>query len=156
MTKNIILFFVLAAIVACTPKQYTAVYQRTGMVSCISHDDMTITVVAEAQAENIDKAAAFAERLAVENLLFKGIPKSNQERALVSNEAAAKQKNPAFFEDFILNKGYQAYMTESIMEDDYVNGGVHFVKQHIVFDLTNMRRYLEKNSIIGKFGIYSR
>ncbi len=152
MIRKIVLSLMLMNILACTPTQQL-VYQRTGMVTCSTHDRMSITLVAEGQAETLNKAVSFAERNAIENLLFKGIPKSNQEKPLISDESKAKVENPGFFSSFVDNRGFQEFVVSSEVADDYLSGKVHFVKQKIVFDLTNLRNYLQKEGIVKKFGI---
>ena len=138
---------------SCTPKMNVG-YERTGRVKCIKHDRMTITLSSEGQAESVGKAVNFAERNAIENLLFKGIPASNQEKPLIDNESVAKNKNAAFFDEFIMNRGYQQYITESLIADDYQNGSYHLITQNITVDLTNLRDFLVKEGIIKKFGLY--
>ena len=152
MIRKITLAILLINLIACTPTQQI-LYQRTGMVSCESHDRMTITLLSEGQAETLDKAVNFAERNAVENLLFKGIPKSNQEKPLIANEAKLKENNPDFLKLFIDNRGYHQFVTSSVVEEDYLNGNVHFIKQRMVFDLTNLRKHLQSQGITKKFGI---
>ncbi len=152
MMRKTWMAFILINMMACTPTQQL-VYQRTGMVSCTSHDRMTISLLSEGQAETLDKAVGFAERNAIENLLFKGIPNSNQEKPLIKNESMAKRDNPDFFTTFVTNRGYQEFVTNSTVEDDYLNGKIHFVKQKIVFDLTNLKKHLQAQGISRKFGL---
>ena len=148
----ILAFVLIGAFATCTPTQQL-VYHRTGMVTCSTHDRMTITLLAEGQAETIDKAVGLAERNAIENLLFKGIPKSNQEKPMIPNESKAKATNPDFFTTFVNDRGYEEFVISSEVADDYLSGKVHFVKQKIVFDLVNLRKYLQAQGIVRKFGI---
>ena len=149
--KYFTFLFPVMFVLACSPKLNLG-YERTGMVTCDTYDKMTITLVSESQAESVRKAVDFAERNAIENLLFKGIPKSNQEKPLIANEYLAKNKHGDFLYDLIENKGYKTYVISSYIVNDITKGGVHLVTQEIKFDLTNLRRYLVSNNIIKKFG----
>lgn len=152
MIPKITLAVLFINLIACTPTRQM-IYQRTGLVTCESHDRMTITLLSEGQAETLDKAVGFAERNAIENLLFKGIPKSNQEKPLIAHEAKTMDNNPDFLKLFIENRGYQKFVTSSAVEEDYLNGHVHFVKQRMVFDLNNLRKYLQSQGVVKKFGL---
>ncbi len=156
MKKNINYFFICVMLLifsSCTPKMNIA-FQRTGMVKCLKHDRMTITLSSEGQAETTGKAINFAERNAIENLLFKGIPNSNQEKPLIENESKSLNDHSAFFEDFISNRGFQKYITSSLVADDYQNGKYHLITQNITIDLTNLRSFLVSNGILQKFGLF--
>lgn len=146
---SIIIVFLFVS--ACAPKINMS-YQRTGMVTCQKHDKMTITVLSEGQAENVGKAVGFAERNAIENILFKGIPKSNQEKPLIPNEYSAKDSHGDFLFDLVENGGYKSYIMSSLIDHDFNSGGVHLVNQEIQIDLTNLRKHLESNGVVRKFG----
>lgn len=150
--KAYIFIFLGILFLACSPK-LNLQYQRTGLVTCETHDKMTITLISEGQAENMGKSASFAERNAIENLLFKGIPKSNQEKPMINNESKVRRDNQAFYMNFIENRGFQLYITSSTVNDHYVSGGVHVVKQRIEIDLTNLRKHLVTNKIVRGFGL---
>lgn len=145
------LLIITVFILACSPKLNIG-YERTGMVTCDKYDKMTITLISESQAASTSNGIYYAERNAIENLLFKGIPKSNQEKPLIPNEYAAKDKHADFLFDFIENRGYKSYVISSLIVNDYSNRGVHMVTEEIKIDLTNLRRYLESNQVIKKFG----
>ncbi len=153
--KYIFILFASVLFINCSPKTTTnnIPYQRNGMVNCIEYDKMTITVISEGQAESKSKAITHAEVNAIENILFKGIPKSNQERPLVSNEEKAVRMNSNFFKEFIDYQGYTKYMTESLVHETFQQNGVHMVRQKITFDLMNMRNHLEQKKIIKSFGL---
>lgn len=137
--------------ISCSPK-LNMQYQRTGLVKSVKHDRMTIHLTSEARAETAGKAAAFAERNAIENLLYKGIPDSNQERAIIDNEGQVNRQHPNFYEDFIINRGFENYVMSSNIVDNYNNGGVHFITIQIQVDLNNLRKHLNKTGIIKSFG----
>ena len=151
--KILSILIIVAIFAACTP-QLNMLYQRSGMVKCESHDKMTITLVSEAQAETLGKAIGFAERNAIENLLFKGIPNSNQEKPMIENESKAMNENGAFLDNFLVNNGYKNYITSSTIDDVMQGGSVRLVSQRVIVDITNLRKHLEANSIVKKFGLY--
>ena len=138
---------------SCAPKPKNIPYTRTGMVKCVGHDRQTITVESEAQAGTIGKAIAYAEINAFENILFKGIPNSNQESPLVPNEYKSTSENRGFYTAFLDNGGYASYMMSTTLSDDFESNGVHLVTQKIQIDLHRLRKNLEKIGIIKYLGL---
>lgn len=153
--KNTILLLSIFSIfysVSCSPKLNIG-YERTGKVTCSKYEESVIHLVSESRAANRNSAVQFAERNAFENLLFKGIPNSNQEKAMVPNEYDALRKHPNYFEDLIKGEKYQRFITSSEISEENVSGGVTFLKQSISVDLAGLRKDLEQNKVIRKFGI---
>ena len=93
--KHSIILLLLLNIIACSTVNIQ--FQRSGAVNAVEHENSIIVLSSLAQAENINKAIYFAERNAFENLLFKGIPNTNQESPMVPNETKAMDGNATFF-----------------------------------------------------------
>ena len=129
------------------------VYQRSGKVVCQKYEQDVIHLRAEASAETTAKAISFAERNAIENLLFKGIPASNQEKPLVANETEAMRQNPEYFNNLINKEDYQRFVMKSEIIENVAEQKAHFVKQLISIDLNAFRTDLEQNKIVRKFGL---
>jgi hypothetical protein len=95
----------------------------------------------------------YSERQAFENLLFKGVPNSNQEVALLGNETRAWSENAATMQELLIDRGYLHYITSSETADHIKDGGVSLLKQNIEIDLAGLRKYLEGENAIKKFGL---
>lgn len=151
-TLYLILAFTIT-FAACSTQKANIPYVRTGMVTCLDHDRQTITLNSEGQAEAIGKAAAYAEMNAFENLLFKGVPNSNQEKAMVPDEYNSVRQNEAFYNDFLDNGGYMKYVMSSTISNEYKSNGVYLVNQRIQIDIHGLRKYLKENNITRSFGL---
>ncbi len=128
-------------------------YQRTGEVSPVSHERGIIKVQSSSKAANDGAAVNYAEQQAFENILFKGIPNSNQEVALIGNESKAWSDSKLVMKSLITNRGYQQYIISSKTVDLVRQKGVSFVKQNIEIDLGALRKYLVSEKAIKKFGL---
>jgi len=56
--------------------------------------------------KNRDAAIENAKEQAFTNLLFRGIPGSSHNRAMVGNETSSKNQHKDYFDDFFNKKGY--------------------------------------------------
>ncbi len=142
----------VVALAGCS-KTTTVPYQRTGEVSAVSHERSIIKVQSSSKAANDDAAVNFAERQAFENILYKGIPNSNQEVALIGSETKAWADNKLVMKSLITDRGYLQYIISSKTVDLVRENGVSFVKQNVEIDLAALRKYLERESVIKKFGL---
>ncbi len=148
-------FFVLIAIFfnnGCTAPKAVS-YERSGKVISQEYEEGVIHLVSEASAESLDKAVSFAERNAVENLLFKGIPNSNQEKPMVPNEIEALQSHPEYFKSLIKNGRFQRFVMKSEVLSNSNENRIYYIKQKISIDLNALRSDLEQNKIVRKFGL---
>jgi len=147
------LFFVL--LISCAPKKKLQKidYRRTGEVKCIQYEKDIIKLESTSRASTMGEASSFAERNAIENLLFKGIPKSNAESPLIADEHESLRRNKRFYDVFIMQKEYEKFIMESSISSEAGNPGQYRVTQYIELDLKAMRKHLESNKVIRKFGI---
>ena len=154
MKKALSVLGLLLLLNACKSPSQPVPFERTGAVTFTGKEEMgTIMLYAEGIGSNLEEAIGHAERNALENLLFKGIPGSNQRQPLVPSEQEALSKNPAYFENLIRNRGYQRFVMESSIRENRSGKESNWVKQFIKFDLANLRKDLEQHNIIRKFGI---
>lgn len=124
-------------------------YQRTGEVNAVSHENSIIILSSQGRAESKNRAVYYAERNAFENLFFKGIPNTNQESPMVSDETSAGGvKALQLAED-----GYERFIMDSYTAN--VNGGAggYLVEQVVKIDLRGLRNHLENEGISKKFGL---
>lgn len=150
--KNILLIITLGLSLLSCSKQVMS-FQRTGEVNAISHENSIIKISSVSRAESKAKAIQFAERNAFENLLFKGIPNTNQESPMIPNEFEALKSHKTILERLLKRDGYLRYIMDSYSLSTGSSGGVHVVEQAIKIDLKSLRNYLESEGITKKFGL---
>ena len=149
--KNLI-FFIAFLAVSCHAVKVIP-FSRTGAVECVDKDRTTISLVSESFAQNAAQAQEYAVRNAFENLLFKGIPNSNQEKPLAPNEASFKSDHKKTYDALIKDRDYQLFIIDSSVKSSVKSGDGHSTKVLLKIDLQAFRSYLEKAGAIRKFGI---
>ncbi len=124
-------------------------YQRTGEVNAVSHENSVIVLSSQGRAESKGKAVYYAERNAFENLFFKGIPNSNQESPMITDERSVGGTKAAK----LAEAGYERFVMDSYTAN--VNGGAggYLVEQIVKIDLRGLRNHLESEGIAKKFGL---
>lgn len=145
------LVITIATLISCS--KTIIPYDRTGEVNAVSHENSIVVVRSQGRAENPGKAVYHAERNAFENLLFKGIPNTNQESPMIPNETAAMSKHKATLSELLANQGYVKYIMDSYTGNSSKSGGVVAVEQVIKIDLRALRNNLENEGITKKFGL---
>ena len=115
----------------------------------------TVTVTSSGFGKKRVNAAADASASAIYVLLFRGIAGSQYELPMITDET--KINNSVVQE--ILKGGYGSFITESTLTDEVKQtrktDGVKGVSDiyRITINCDALRRYLEKNKVIRKFGI---
>lgn len=150
MKKYIMLLSIIA--ISCSTSQIIN-YNRTGNVSEINSTKDTITLLSTYSAENENKAFEFAIRNAFENLLFKGIPDSSQNLPLISNENKAMKQSESYLNDLLKQKSYQKFIVESYIDSSNKMKNATLTAAVVKIDVDKLRRNLEENKVIEKFGI---
>jgi hypothetical protein len=147
-----LLFILVASLIetGCSQKVYP-----TAKVNYLSGNSETITM--RAIGMGIDRYAAItnAELNAIDVVLFRGLPESEQKTALVgSNEAEERSKNEKYFSEFYDNKRYKTFVMSSISVSNLVR--ITRREKNITVDvkinITALRKDLEQFNIIRKFG----
>lgn len=99
------------------------------------------------------EAVQMAETAALKVLLFKGLPGSELANPLVENEAEAQNGNRRYFSILIDHGRYKTFIMNSTPYfDDYVLGKNWRVNVNIKWNISSLRKDLEQNGIIRKFG----
>ncbi len=137
---------------SCSPK-YAISFERTGKVNCTAYEDKVIHLSSESTASNVDQGIRFAERNAFENILFKGVPASNQEQPMIENELNALRKHPSYFEELLKQERYQRFILKSELVENHKSSGAYFITQLISIDLQALRKDLENQKVVRNFGI---
>ena len=133
-----------------TPKEYT--YFRTGEVQCVGNDSRLVTVSSQHHGSSGEQAQMFAERNALENLLFKGIA-GCYEVPIVPDEQVSMRTHSAFYEWLITGREYERYITDRTAVQASSSGGLVTINMKITFDVPALRKEMEKQGVIKKFGI---
>lgn len=127
----------------------------TSEVNFLSGNDGTITMRAVGNGANQQEASSEAEKNAINVLLFRGLPESEQKIALIgTNESEEIEKHKQYFEKFYAQKRYKTFIMSSIPVSDFAkqNGGIKSLTLDIKVNLVALRKDLEQNNIIRKFG----
>lgn len=99
----------------------------------------------DAHSITVNVGAPKPEYKAMYQLLFRGIPNSNQSAPLIStSEEDIKRDFPNYFDVFFKQNRFQTFITSSIKNSN----GIH----KVTINVKALRLDLEKNSIIRKFG----
>ncbi len=155
MNKIYLLPLIIVLLFSCTQKKTVTKIQftRTGQVKCVGYDQDIIKLISTASASTVAEGSKFAERNAMENLLFKGIPNSNQETPFIANELESLGSNKRFYELFLIQRDYEKFIIESSVSNKSNNLHAYLIDQYIEIDLQGMRKHLENRKVIKKFGL---
>ena len=127
----------------------------SGKVAYLSSEGMeTISVRSSGIGKAEAQAKYQAERLAFENLFFRGISSSNYSKPLVGiDEKEQLQKNATYFNEFF-NKRMQTFILSSFQSTpkQKIKGEVHLTMD-LKINTKSLKKDLEENGIIRKFGL---
>ena len=151
---NALVFALSVAAVACSSKVMPGVY--SGYVRYSNESPTgTVSLVSTGFGKNKVESSADAVTNAFYQLLFRGIPGSQYELPMVNNESD-KKNDPVI--KTLLNGGYSSFVMENqlqseeekIKKEDGVKG--RMTTHKITINCDALRRYLEQNNVIRKFG----
>ncbi len=148
--KTIAIMIYITLMISCSYKPIP-----TAEVNFLTGKDGTITMRAIGVGTNIDDATNDAENNAINVLLFRGLPGSDQKVALIgTNEAEEKNKHPEYFNNLYKGKRYKTFVMSSIPTTDLIKhkGGKKSIAVDIKVNVAALRKDLEQNNIIRKFG----
>lgn len=143
--------FIALFIGSCSPKMSPS----SAKVNYVYSSDGAITLNAIGVGKNKEKAITDAEINAFEVLLFRGVPESKQKIALVgTNEIEGKQKHQTYFDKFYKGLRYKTFLMSSIPTTNAskISGGLKSIAVDIKINVSALRKDLEQNNIIRKFG----
>ena len=123
------------------------------MVECVEKGRTTITLSSTSLGKDQGTAHEFAIRNAFENILFKGIPNSNQEKPIIANEITSREDHQAFYNNFFQNAEYRKFILDNYIENSYKSNGGTNVNSIIKIDLGAFKKHLEQSKITKKFGL---
>lgn len=136
---------------SCSPK--TAPY--SAQVNFLYKDAQgVIGVKSLGFGTNRSKAIADAQKNAFNVILFKGIPGTELNVPLIPNESTARKQHGDYFTNFFEKEYYNMYMMSSTESSNLikVKGGGQKIFVDIKINYVSLRRDLEQNNVIRKFG----
>ncbi|MGV1012468.1 MAG: hypothetical protein ACOYBS_08470 [Flavobacterium sp.] len=145
------ILFVLLVFTGCA-KKIQAEYSAEVTLQSNDHDG-TMTVRCFGYGNNNQTAISNAQKNALSVLMFKGLPGSELRVPLVDNENESKNSNPTYYKNLFEN----GYSNTFIISSDIISPLVDYnnTKRLIVnikININSLRRDLETNKIIRKFG----
>jgi|LauGreDrversion4_2_1035121.scaffolds.fasta_scaffold464677_2 hypothetical protein len=122
-------------------------------IKLINIPDVSKCVVSgNGYAKNTDQAINEAEKNIFNVILFLGIAGTDLERPLIENSAEAKNTHNSYFKSLLENNGYKKFIMErGPTSTNIVKGGFQG-QTTLTINLIALRKDLEDNGIIRKFG----
>lgn len=149
MKKLLLIVASLLCLVACK-----TTYQTT-LVNYLSGDANTLSLRCVGQGEKTIEIAENAQKNAIQTILFRGMPASQQTMPLVTiSEAEALKTHKEYFDELFENGRYKTFITTSIPVGNATKykGMIKQQTFDITVNLRALRIDLEQNNIIRKFG----
>lgn len=146
---RIIVLFLSVSVFGCKPTYYTH------QVNYLEETNQTISLRCVGYGNNRFTAINDAEQAAFKELLFRGIPLSQQKNAIVStNELESLRKNNSYFNELLSKGRYKTFITSSIPVSDisHYKGSLKQITVDVKINLYGLRKDLEQNNIIRPFG----
>ncbi|WP_264520943.1 hypothetical protein [Flavobacterium sp. N1994] len=149
-TSLLLILLFLITISSCSNK-----IVPTSEANYVSGKEGYITIRAIGYGKNEQEAIGNAEKQAINVILFRGLPESEQKTALIgTDESAEIGKNKVYFEKFYNQKRYKTFIMSSIPVSAFAkqNGGSKSIAVDVKINLVALRKDLEQNNVIRKFG----
>ena len=151
MVRSSLLFMLIfIGLSACSRQMYTV--QSVGI---IAEQNGIVTIRSTGYGQDKSKAIHSAEQNAVELLLFRGMPGSQQAIPMVSvDEAEVKARHNDYFKELLTNGRYRTFILSSVPVTNFIKHGQ--AKRNITVDVQinvpALRSDLETHNVIRKFG----
>jgi hypothetical protein len=149
--KNYLSFIIVGILIilqSCKPISYSS------QVNFKSKENTGVYIVnAYGYAKKSKDAVLEAEKNAFKVIIFKGLPGSDLTVPLVDNESTSMSQNKTFYDNFFDGGGYRSFIMNR--NDSYTPKKIRNGYQSEVtlkINLASLRRELEQNQIIRKFG----
>lgn len=152
MIKRLFIIVILTCLSTSCAKKITA--PLTAEVNAINEDKhKTIEVRSVGFGNNTQEAIYDSEKKAFEILFFRGIPNTSIENPLIgSNENEIISKHPLYFKRFFESRYKSFIMSVYESSPSQKNKGVTSVVSDIKINILSLKKDLESNNIIRKFG----
>ena len=148
--KRYFLLTVLSVMCLCGCRSLKPMYN----VIAIHSDANTITLRCNGYGKTNADALTDAGKYAMEQLLFRGIPNSNQRNPLIgTDEVTAKSQYKTYLTELFDNERYLSFLTLTKPIDGDKKYGKFWTVADITINLRALRMDMEQAGIIRKFGL---
>jgi hypothetical protein len=152
--KNwLVIIILLSVIYSCSSSKQTLT-TPSAEVNFLSSIDGTITMRANGIGKSEGEAIGDAMFNAFDVLFFRGLPESEQKNALIgTNENEAREQYKEYFNAFYKGR-YKTFVMSSVPTSDLIKytGGEKGIAIDVKINVVSLRKDLEQNNIIRKFG----
>lgn len=133
-------------------KDYSFTSAEVALVSSNGYE--TITLRSTGYGESKGESIKNAEISAFKNLFFRGIPSSNFSKPLIDiDETKATSKNQSYFDNFYNNR-MKTFISSSYQSTPFQKkGGIYATTVDLKINVGILKRDLEENGVIRKFGL---
>ena len=143
--------FLLIILLSCSSK--TPNFYETEVSLLRKTDYGIISLKSVGYGNGRNSATEDAQKKAFFALLYRGIPNSEYSYPLIENEVTFKNNFPNFNETFFKSTVYKSFIISNIESSNLINTSKgNKLYLDITINYEALRRYLEQNSIIRKFG----
>lgn len=128
----------------------------TAKVNYLKEVEGTITMRAIGTGKGMKQAIADAEKNAIQVILFRGLPESQQNLPMIPlNEYQAVQKYPEYFRLLYDKYRYRTFIMASVPTLGSIKSTkkLKSIAVDLKINIYALRRDLEQNGIINKFGL---
>lgn len=126
-------------------------------IEYLSDSNNIVLLRATAYGKNSEEALSNAELSAIKTLLFRGIPNSNKVQSILIgvNEQEIQNQHSGYFSELFGNKRYRSFILSSSPVTQYNKDvtGAKSITTDIKLNVNALRRDLEQNGVIRKFGL---
>ena len=128
-------------------------FQKVYSCRCCENNADKIVLRTTGYGNTERNAELDACRYAIEQILFRGIPDSEQHTPLIStNEQEVRTRNSDYFKELFDKGRYASFVSSAPIIESGVKRGTHWVVCDVTVNLRALRSDLENNKIIRKFG----
>ncbi|MFK8006180.1 MAG: hypothetical protein AB8H03_07410 [Saprospiraceae bacterium] len=155
ITPILIGSFFLLIFISCKTTSSVPLTAEVKYLSNPSSGLISIQSVGYGKDDKVAKKNAF--QTAFNTILFKGLPGfSALKNPLINDETKARRANPKYFKTLFEENGYLQFVTNQEVTELLGKGDTkksRIVKQTFTINYKLLRRHLEQNNIIRKFGL---
>mgnify|MGYP001301455864 CR=1 FL=1 len=152
-TKTTLIALALIALAACKTVSYPNEVSKIAPGSGETMETGTLWLNATGYGTDAGNARKDAEKAAFRKILFQGIPGSQWNMPMVPDESVSKRDHASFYTSFLDGGGYSEMILSSSPGPLNKVEGNNKLETRLKVDMNALRRHLEKNDIIRKFGL---
>lgn len=154
--KFLFVFLLLCLLYSCTPKPAYNNIKTAETTFVESTGDGIVTIKAIGYGTDFGLAHADATQRAFETIMLRGLPHFTAlSRPMIESENSLNSSHPNFMQNFFDNDSHSQFIIEQgetyIIEEFKKPKGVR-IGNTFTINYAGLRRYLEKEGVIRKFG----